>query len=88
MATKAKREQWAAMLNAARTAYSAMPTTPSPYIPTSDMDCAWRIGQWLASIGAPPPTEVRPSRPWTYHVSGRKVRVPWARANSPAFITD
>ena len=87
-----KRGQHLAMAQTAQDAY-ANPDKPSPHIPTSDMDCAWRIGQWLRADGRKPPLHIRPSLPWTYHVgvdndikATFRVHVPWHRSGAVHII--
>lgn len=91
MPTKAaaKRSQHLAMLMTAQDAYDN-PSKASPHLPTSDMDCSFRIGRWMRNTDMPRPAALRPSHPSTYHVTAGhttnksfKVKVPWNRLSSP-----
>lgn len=59
--------------------FSAELGAKSPYLASSDMDSAWRIGEWMALQHLNPPFGVRASRGMNYHVSGRIVRVDWKK---------
>jgi len=87
-ASSAKRRDIEAMTSAAITSYDN-PLTASIYLPTSNMDGAWRIGRWLKTEGKPRPTKVSPSKGNAFWVEFKdipkvKVYVPWSRTLNPS----
>jgi hypothetical protein len=72
-----RRARFLALLQAAQEAYDK-PSWASPYLKTSDMDAAWRIGQWLLHSHRTAPRDVRPARGDSmYHVNDMLVRIDW-----------
>lgn len=93
MTTKAamKRSQHLAMLATAQDAYDN-PSKVSPHLPSSDMDCSFRIGRWMRNTNMPRPAALHPSHAWSYHVTAGhttnksfKVKVPGVRSASPYY---
>lgn len=88
-----KRKQNDQLVAAMKAGYATVKTDMSPYLFSSDMDSAWRIGRWCRWVKACAcPVSIKPSRGRTYRIRDSNstvdiiVRVSNSCDENPVFI--